>query len=122
MSKFEKAALISKEEADHDSPARVAAYFANAAAKYPVSPVQFAEQIAKSNMVIRNVRVSQLKGAFLGAPQHESIDKYYPLAEGSAIYVDDCFDPEKEKACEKKKPLMREAKLRYVVLKKYPAY
>ena len=85
--------------------------------KYRISNVQLSENVAKSGYIIRNVSYPNARALFPFNPEHQTIERYFPVAEGGPLYVDNADTPEEITACEKKRETMKELGRRYVVLK-----
>jgi hypothetical protein len=83
-----------------------------------VTNVTLSDEIAKSRMIIRNVAYKGAREAFPYEPQHQTVERFFPLAEGGPLYVDMAMDPEAEAACQRKLKVMRENKSRYLILRK----
>lgn len=83
-----------------------------------VTNLTLMDEIAKSKYIIRNVTYPQARELFPHQPQHQTVGRFFPIAEGGALYVDDCLDVEDVPACELKRKHFKKLGFRYLVLKK----
>jgi hypothetical protein len=87
-----------------------------------VTNQRLVNDIAKSAYVVRNLNFPESKIAFQFSPEHQTIDRYFPLADGGPLYVDTSIDTKKDtdknfiEATDVKRKIMKRHKLRYLVL------
>lgn len=76
------------------------------------------QKISLDKTIEINVPIRELKER-LGKDNADlfHIEKVYPFARGGKLYVDSPNFPEEIEICEKKRPIMRELGLRYIILK-----
>lgn len=75
-------------------------------------------KIAGSTICNRNWPWKNARTHFQNQPLLVTVDKYYPWAEGGALFVDEPVTAEEEKMCEKKAPFLKKEGLRYLVIKR----
>lgn len=116
MSKKNSPATMIRSDEKPEAAAPEVRFYDAQSPKYPISAVSMADDVAKSRMVVRNITYPKAREAFPHEPQFQTIEYHYPLAEGGPLYVDEAKDVWAEKACAVKAEIMKEAKLRYVIL------
>jgi hypothetical protein len=83
-----------------------------------VDNMKLMDVIAKSRMIIRNIAYPKAREIFPFDPVHQTIERFFPLADGGPLYVDTAEDDRDLAACEKKRVAMQENGSRYLVLTK----
>lgn len=81
-----------------------------------VEPRSMAEKIAKDKLYYRNYYYPGGKGAFPEFPVLQTVDKFFPYAEGGPLFVDEVSRTTDTKLIEKKTEVMRSLGHRYVAI------
>jgi hypothetical protein len=82
-----------------------------------LSPNDLLILVAKHPMFIRNMRVPEFTDAFPFNPELRTVGKYFPIADGGPLFVDEVSHPSLEAQFTKKKEVMRAAGKRYLILR-----
>lgn len=84
----------------------------------PLSPNQLLVEIAKHPMFIRNMRVGEFEEVFPHNPELRTVSKYFPVAEGGPLFVDEVSHESLEPQFARKREAMKAAGKRYLILRK----
>ena len=77
-----------------------------------------AERVAGDTYFHRNYYFEGSRDAFKEEPDLQTVDRFFPYADGGPLYVDEPMTEFDEDNCEIKKEYMRANKFRYLVIKR----
>lgn len=75
-----------------------------------------AAKIAKSTVYYGNKKFKNADKYFPVNPLLRTVQKFFPYAEGGALYVDEPTDPQEERECGLKAAAIKKEGLRYIVI------
>ena len=75
-------------------------------------------QITKSQITFKNWKFPDADILFPNEPIMRTVDRYYPMAEGGPIFIDEPMYDDDLPVCEKKAKFLREKGIRYIYLTK----
>ena len=85
-----------------------------------LSPHDLIEKITKNKIVFQNYKYPGADEAFKGMPSMMTCERFYPLAEGGPLFVDEPQFSSDWKDCEKKKEVMAKHGSRYLIMGRKP--
>lgn len=84
----------------------------------PMTTNQLLTEVAKHPMFIRNMRVPELVDAFPFNPELRTVTKYFPIADGGPLFVDEVSHESLESQFAQKKKVLSKAGKRYLIIRK----